>query len=125
MGKKIGEGRYYLRPPLYEMLPCCRCLIHQIDDGLIGDTTVHRKADLAGAAIAVAFGGTLQLGFQVVQAGGIEFRIKEATIACPSATVDTCGRDDFLRTKLSQSDQLLFHAHLGRTASGMYRHRDR
>ena len=124
-GKKMGEGRSRLRPPPLVKLSCCRCLIHQIDDGFIGEATVHREANLTGTAVAVTLGRSLQVGLQVVKARSVQLGIEETTIACPSTTVDTGGRDNFLRTELSQGDQLLFHTHLGRATGGVYGYRDR
>lgn len=123
-GKKMGEGRACLRPPPLVKLSCCRCLIYQIDDGLIGEATVHREADLASAAVAVALSRSLQVGLQVVKARSVQLRIEETAIARPSTTVDTGGRDNLFRTELSQCDQLLFHTHLGGTTGGMNRHRN-
>ena len=85
---------------------------------------MHREADLAGSAVAVALSRSLHVGLQVVKARSVQLGIEEAPVACPSATIDTGGRDNLLRAELSQSNQLLLHAHLGRTASGMNRHRD-
>ena len=62
MGKKDG-GKVLPSPPI-KSVPCCRALSTKIDDGFIGEATVHRKDQSPVRLLLVAFGGPLKSGFK-------------------------------------------------------------